>query len=267
MSFDSGRLSHAYITDESFADTLAMAVVCSDRTGARPCRKCSHCDKASRNIHPDITIVGKRDDKFIVSVDQIRELKKDVYIVPNEAMQKAYIVNDADSMNPSAQNAFLQVLEEPPAHAVFILSTKNPAALFDTVRSRCVELKTQSPAYSDKDKDVDPSAPREEDHEELKGFIGEFLNALAGNDIKLMECMFRLDKFDRQTFYDFITLAREQIVSALRNDPGNKSHIDRKTLVTAESVLLKAGDMLDLSVNAGHISGYICASLVKNTMK
>ena len=160
MSFDSARLSHAYITDESFAGTIAMAVVCGARGGAcdnsnadggnaGPCESCAHCGKAARHIHPDISTIGRLDDKLIISVDQIRALRQDAYIIPNEAEQKAYIVTDADLMNINAQNAFLQILEEPPAHAVFILCTDNPAALLPTVRSRCVELKSQASDDSD----------------------------------------------------------------------------------------------------------------------
>ncbi|MDR2571027.1 MAG: DNA polymerase III subunit delta, partial [Oscillospiraceae bacterium] len=132
MTFDAARLSHAYITESSFADTLAMTVVCGNRDGERPCKNCTHCKKAKRHIHPDIIVIGKLEEKLIVTVDQIREVKKDVYILPNEAVQKAYIINDADSMNINAQNALLQILEEPPKHDVFILCSENPAALLPT---------------------------------------------------------------------------------------------------------------------------------------
>ena len=254
MSFNSGRLSHAYITDDSFADTLAMAVVCEARDTARPCGRCIHCDKASRHIHPDITVVGRLEDKHIVGVDQIRELKKDVFIVPNEAKQKAYIVNDADSMNVNAQNAFLQVLEEPPAHAVFILCTGNPAALLPTVRSRCVELKGSVEA--------DGSGIDENECSELEGLADEFIAALAGDNVKLMEVMFRLDKLDRFAFSGFIDSAREKLVVSLKEGSCSGLQGDGKVLVHAETVLLKAGEMLDLNVSAGHIAGYICASLL-----
>jgi len=271
MSFDSSRLSHAYITDDSFADILAMAVVCSARDSKRPCMHCVHCDKASRHIHPDITVIGRQDDKLIVSVDQIRQLKKDVYIVPNEAMQKAYVVNDADAMNANAQNALLQILEEPPAHAVFILNTGNPAALLPTVLSRCVELKPQSVSeqvtgsvpVTAKKSDKGPVKEFDNDHTELEGFINDFITALAGDNVMLMECMFRLDKFDKHTFYDFLGLARERLVLSLREDKGTINDKLRKSLVHTDDILLKAGEMLDLNVSTGHIAGYICASLIE----
>ena len=266
MSFDSGRLSHAYITDDSFVNTLSMAVVCGERDASRPCKRCVHCDKASRNIHPDITVVGKAavgkaEDKLIVSVDQIRDLKKDVYIVPNDSIQKAYVINDADSMNASAQNALLQILEEPPAHAVFILCTGNPATLLPTVRSRCVDASSKQIVESDAVVAAD-HIDSDDDSSDLEELADEFVSALTGDNVKLMECMFLLEKLNRVAFSEFTFLAREKLALALRERSGSKDTVVCKRLVDAESVLLKSGEMLDLSVSVGHISGFICASLV-----
>jgi len=249
MTFDTDRLSHAYIITDNVAERLAMAVVCSCRDGERPCNGCSHCDKAARHIHPDILVIRRLDDKREILVDQIRELKRDVYIMPNEAMQKAYIVKDADTMNINAQNAFLQILEEPPAHAVFILRAKNPAALLPTVRSRCVELKTMH--VEDK----------YEFSDELDGLVSDFLTSLEGDNIALMRCMFRLEKLDRLAFATFLTSAREKIVLSLRGS------FSPKPLIDAENVLLKAVDMLNLNVSTGHISGMICASLLRDELR
>jgi len=247
------RLSHAYITDDSFADNLAMAVVCNARGGGRPCMSCSDCDKASRHIHPDIIEVKRLDNKSIISVDQIRELKRDVYIVPNDSMQKAYLVRDADFMNVNAQNALLQILEEPPAHAVFILSTDNPIALLPTVRSRCVELKAgQIGAPSD----------REASSEETMKLVGDYIEALSGNSVKLMECMFRLDKLDRIAFKSFLDDSRISIVNEIKKNASSGNDESNEALTNADSVLLKAGEMLDLNVSSGNIAGYVCASII-----
>ena len=254
MSFNAERLSHAYITDNTFANTLAMAVVCSAPVGEKPCMSCAHCGKASRRIHPDIIKVDKLDNKLIIGVDQIRELKKDIYIVPNEAMKKAYVVLDADSMNANAQNAFLQILEEPPVHAVFILGTDNPAALLPTVYSRCVDLKSQNPATPETDSD---------ENEELEEIVSNFIEALTGDNIKLMECAFRIDKLDRHAFRTFLDLARGRVIQELRKSIGDDSLNDGKALADTESVLMKAGEMLDLNVSPGHISGFICARVMK----
>ena len=257
MSFDSNRLSHAYIVDASFADTIAMAVVCSARDAKRPCGNCTDCDKASRHIHPDIITVSRLDNKHIISVDQIRALKQDVYILPNEAKQKVYVVNDADSMNINAQNAFLQILEEPPAHAVFILCTENPAALLPTVSSRCIELRSFSEC-----EDADDTPP-----DELEELACDFVDALAVDNVKLMDCMFRIDKLDRHAFVSFISLTREHVVSALRECSGVGASDKRAVLLQTDSVLTKAGEMLDLNVSSGHIAGFICASMVQDLNK
>jgi hypothetical protein len=68
--------------------------------------------------------------------------------------------------------------------------------------------------------------------------------------------MFRLDKLDRFAFAEFLASAREQIVLSLRTNS------NCKTLVNAETVLVKAGEMLNLNVSSGHISGMICAKLL-----
>jgi len=286
MSFDSARLSHAYITDESYAKTLATAVVCSARDTDRPCMKCAHCDKALRGIHPDIIIIdkdkikdidketGKEKVKPIVSVDIVRWIKRDVYVVPNDSMQKAYIVKDADTMNTSAQNAFLQMLEEPPKHAVFILCTENPSALLQTVRSRCAMAMSRPGATtavssgfagsdrSDSDRNGSDVNDSDTNSSELKEFTDTFVTALEGNNVKLMECMFHMDTLERPVFSDFLVLAREQVGLALKESYLNNNVSISKKYVDAESIFQKAREMLDLNVSVGHISGFICASLI-----
>jgi len=253
--FDSNRLSHAYITTDFFADTLATAVVCSARSGKRPCMTCNDCNKASRNIHPDIITVGKLEDKLIITVDQIRALKKDVYILPNDSMQKAYIIKNADSMNINAQNAILQILEEPPPHVVFILCAENTSALLPTVRSRCMDLKNQSENELMDEAD-------EDDFEDQNELIQNFIEAINGDNIKLMQCMFKIDKLDRQALSRFIETAREQVILSLRENITKNSPDKNKAFINAEETLSKTKEMMDLNVSAGHISGFICASLL-----
>ena len=73
-------------------------------------------------------------------MDQIRSLRSDAYVRPNEGARKVYVIRPADAMNPAAQNALLKVLEEGPAYAAFLLDTDRPGRLLDTVRSRCEPL-------------------------------------------------------------------------------------------------------------------------------
>ncbi|MCL2226813.1 MAG: hypothetical protein FWB97_04205 [Oscillospiraceae bacterium] len=246
---NTGRLSHAYVASPSLASALAMAAVCSAASGTKPCMACAHCGKALRGTHPDITIVSKIDGKREIVVDQIRELKKNAIVIPNDADRKAYIVLEADTINSSAQNAFLQLLEEPPAHAVFILSTDAPAALLKTVRSRCVELKA-SPAQGE----IDESAST---------MVGEFFAALESGNASIASFMFKLEKLDKTAMAGFIELSKIRTAAEQRSVGSEGFKTTAKTLSRTERILEKAGEMLDLNVGSGHISGMICASLLE----
>ena len=126
------------------ARRLAAAAVCSGE-GHRPCGRCRDCRKVEAGIHPDVITVSRlTDDKGkqrqAITVDQIRALSADAVVLPNEAARKVYILDEAETMNPAAQNAALKLLEEPPAGAVFLLCTVNPLLLLPTVRSRCASV-------------------------------------------------------------------------------------------------------------------------------
>jgi len=257
---DTSRLSHAYIADGVFVDTLAMSAVCSAFDSIKPCLACAHCDKASRHIHPDIITVDKLPDKREILVDQIRELKRDILVVPNEAEKKVYIINDADSMNTSAQNAFLRMLEDPPSHTVFILRTTNPLSLLRTVRSRCVVI---NPGVFTGESDFTVS-------DSVLEIAEHFLASLTSGNAALVDTMFRLDKLERPDFSAFLTFVRERLVTQIRENDYAARETDHttearkrlETLSQAEQIIIKAGEMLDLNVSTGHIAGMICASLL-----
>ena len=138
-------LSHAYILSgpagsgkRTLAGLLAAALVCSAGGEQIPCGRCSGCRKAAGGIHPDIVTLGA--DGKDLTVAQIRALRADAYIKPNEAGRKVYVLHQAQNLNPSAQNAMLKLLEEGPPYAAFLLLAENAAALLPTVRSRCQVL-------------------------------------------------------------------------------------------------------------------------------
>ncbi|MBZ0273888.1 DNA polymerase III subunit delta' [bacterium] len=76
-------------------------------------------------------------DGPFVKVDQIREMREAASLAPFEANRKAFVLGEAERMNPAASNAFLKVLEEPPGRSLFILVTSAPQRLLPTIRSRC----------------------------------------------------------------------------------------------------------------------------------
>lgn len=80
-----------------------------------------------------------------ISIDQIREIKRHIWQKPAKAKVKFVAVKDADMLTPEAQNALLKLLEEPPSHAVIILSTQRKQKLLPTIRSRTVEINASFP--------------------------------------------------------------------------------------------------------------------------
>ena len=107
-------LSHAYILSgqrgsgrHTLARLLCAALVCTG-AGERPCRNCTPCRKVQQGIHPDVRWVG--DDGKDITVGQVRALRSDAYIRPNEAQRKVYVIENAQTMNASAQNAMLKLL-------------------------------------------------------------------------------------------------------------------------------------------------------------
>lgn len=147
LSLETARrgLSHAYIISgpvgsgrHTLASLLAAALVCSS-SGEIPCGRCTGCRKALSGIHPDVIHISGADGKDL-TVAQVRALRADAYIRPNEAVRKVYLLESAHAMNPSTQNAMLKLLEEGPAYAAFLLLTENASALLPTVRSRCETL-------------------------------------------------------------------------------------------------------------------------------
>jgi len=139
----SNRFPHALVIEGekglgklTLARLLACALVC--REDNRPCRRCAQCSKAQQGIHPDIFEHCASGAARSFHVDTVRQIINDVYIQPNEAQFKIYILGNADCMSDSAQNAILKVLEEPPSYAVFILTAQSKSSLLDTVLSRSV---------------------------------------------------------------------------------------------------------------------------------
>lgn len=138
------------------AEYIAKAMVCSGEN--KPCLTCRNCRKAESGIHPDISIIGNDKKQKNIKVDEIRELRNNAYIKPNEADARVFIIKNADTMNDEAQNALLKLLEEPPETVGIILAASSRSRLLATVRSRLSLINIDGESKSEADRPISPLA-------------------------------------------------------------------------------------------------------------
>jgi DNA polymerase-3 subunit delta' len=136
------RIAHAYLFagpegcgKQTTALALLEAAWCNGEDG---CGNCPSCRKVAARQHPDLHILEP--DGAFIKIDQVRELQRGLALRPYEAPFKACIIEAADRLHPSAGNALLKTLEEPPGKALLILLTAHPDNVLPTIRSRCQPL-------------------------------------------------------------------------------------------------------------------------------
>ncbi len=108
-------------------------------TSISPCGRCNSCRKIESGNHPDIILL-KPSGPFI-RIGQIRDLCGTLAMKPYEARLRVVIISDAQAMNPSAGNALLKVLEEPPDRTILILTALQTSDLLPTILSRCQHIR------------------------------------------------------------------------------------------------------------------------------
>lgn len=152
-------IAHAYILEGApgsgkhlLASRIAMALSCENSSSEAhplPCLQCTACRKIASGSSPDVIYIRRDDKHATLGVEVIRELRKDVFIAPNDLQIKTYIIEEAHLMTESAQNAFLLTLEEPPPYVLFLLLCESSSRLLETVKSRAPVLRTERISPSD----------------------------------------------------------------------------------------------------------------------
>jgi DNA polymerase-3 subunit delta' len=163
-----GRLGHAYLFSgdqleelENLARTLAKTLNCqhpvrrsTDGPATDCCDVCLSCRKIDHANHADLHWARPESKSRIITVEQMRELMRQVQLKPTEATHKVAIISGADRLNPQAANAFLKTLEEPPANSILILLSTEPSRILETILSRCLRLN----CFGDARRELDPGS-------------------------------------------------------------------------------------------------------------
>jgi len=119
--------------------TSLGAAISRGRSGSGRAPRCDCCDacvQIASGVHPDFAYVSRNPKRAEVLIDQVRDLIERMGVRPMRANQRVVTIDDAETLNLSAQNALLKTLEEPPGHAIVFVISDSERALIDTVRSR-----------------------------------------------------------------------------------------------------------------------------------
>jgi DNA polymerase-3 subunit delta' len=153
----SGRLPHAVLVHgpagvgkQRFAAALAATLLCTGR-GERfeACGECADCMLCRAGSHPDLHWLRPLEDKKSIGVDQVREACEKLAMTSMRRGFRVAIVQPAQAMTASAQNALLKTLEEPAQRTLLMLLTSRPSRLLPTLRSRCQRIEIACPAAPD----------------------------------------------------------------------------------------------------------------------
>jgi DNA polymerase-3 subunit delta' len=148
-----GRLGHALLVageaglcKRMLVDRMLARLMCqSPRADDDHCGRCRGCHWRAAGTHPDVFRIGPEDDSDSIKVDQVRDLIGRVQLTAQAGSIRVVILDPADAMNASAQNALLKTLEEPASGVHIILVADVPSRLLATVRSRCRSLPVHAP--------------------------------------------------------------------------------------------------------------------------
>ena len=135
------NISHAYLFSgprgsgkTTIARIFAKAINCERPSGFEPCNKCSSCLEIMQSKSMDLIEIDAASHR---GIDDVRELREGIKFAPVKSKYKIFIIDECHQLSKDAANALLKTLEEPPAHAVFLMATTEAHKMIPTIVSRC----------------------------------------------------------------------------------------------------------------------------------
>ena len=223
----SNKILHSYIFEgpkgigkKTISKAFSNLLLCETNNDSS-CGMCKSCKLFLANSHPDITIISPEKS---ISVEQIRDMVKDMGVKPYYGKKKICIIENAEKMTIGAQNSLLKTLEEPPEYALIILTTENINLLLSTVVSRCVIKKFSRNTKNELNDYILSNYPEEEKRSQIiislaDGIIGnvdEMLNnpeffSLRTECINIIEKIYNGTRLEATQTSDFFIKQKDNI--------------------------------------------------------
>ena len=258
------QIGHAYLFCGSrgtgkttCAKVFARAINCKNPKDGSPCGECEVCKALKENNAIDIIEIDAASNN---GVEEIRDLREKVKYPPTVGRYKVYIIDEVHMLTASAFNALLKTLEEPPAHAVFILATTEVHKLPATILSRVLRfdfklINTQTIAELLTNIFKQSNIKAEESAINLiaqagQGSVRDALSiadmcaSFANNDIKYQDVVEVLGVSDKQTIYNLGSTILEERIKDFFTEFSNLVKAGKNLLVTANDLTKFFRDLL-----------------------
>lgn len=224
------KLSHAYLFTgprgtgkTSCAKLFAKAINCLNNKDGDACNECANCITYNENSNPDIIEIDAASNN---GVDEIREIRNKVNLVPSISKYKVYIIDEVHMLSIGAFNALLKTLEEPPEYIIFILATTEPQKIPATIISRCQRFDFKNIFPEEMKKCLERIVKEEkieiEDdalNEIISNSNGGMRDAIGMLDQAFAFCDKKITKNDIEELYG--TISKDEIIQLLNDIKSN----------------------------------------------